>query len=110
MVVSNRNDNISFEVKELEKVSNGRKYKISIQVPMEAGWIENMNFVVEKGRETLYFKLNHAKNENGLVYFEKEIELETRAIYRYYFSCLINNQFKLVKKEEVSEVNKIIQD
>lgn len=110
MVVSNRNDNISFEVKELEKVSNGKKYKISIQVPMEAGWIENMNFVVEKGSETLYFKLNHLKNENGLVYFEKEIELETRAIYRYYFSCLINNQFKLVKKEEVSEVNKIIQD
>ena len=39
---------------------------------MSAGWIEHMNFVVEKERETLYFRLDHVKNENGIVYFEKE--------------------------------------
>lgn len=110
MTVNNRQDNISFNILPLDKTDNGKKYKIQIQVPMSSGWIEHMNFVVEKGRETLYFRLDHVKNENGIVYFEKEIELETRAIYRYYFSCLINNQLKLVKKEEHIEPHRIIQD
>ena len=63
MVVNNRQDNISFNIEPLDKTDNGRKYKIKIQVPMESGWIEHMNFVVEKGRETLYFRLDHIKNE-----------------------------------------------
>lgn len=57
MTVTNRQDNISFNILPLDKTANGKKYKIQIQVPMSSGWIENMNFVVEKGRETLYYRL-----------------------------------------------------
>ncbi len=110
MEINNRHDKISFQINELEKLENSKKYKVSIQVPMEAGWIEHMNFVVERGRETLYFRLDHKKNEDGMVYFETEVNLDTRAIYRYYFSCLINNQVKLFKNYEIVEGHRIIQD
>lgn len=63
MTVTNRHDNISFNILPLDKTSNGKKYKIQIQVPMFAGWIEHMNFVVEKWRETLYFRLDRGSTE-----------------------------------------------
>ena len=74
-----------FGVKEFENINNGKKYKVEINLPMNIGWIDYINFVVEKGCQTLYFPMKHIKNENGKAYFETYVDLETRAIYNYYF-------------------------
>lgn len=92
-------ENINFSIKEEEKTDNGIKYKVSIDLPMDIGWIEDMRFVVEKGREILAYKLKHKKNEDNRVFFEGEVDLETRAIYRYYFSYLSDGMQRFHKKE-----------
>lgn len=91
-------DNITFDIKELNKTEDGARYKIAIQVPMSMGFIERMKFIIESSNERRAFQLKHIKNENDMVYFETEIELETKAIYHYYFSFEANHNFIYFKK------------
>jgi len=88
-----------FDVKEITNIENGKKYKISVNLPMNIGWIDYINFVVEKGNQTLYFPMKHIKNENGNIYFETYVDLETRAIYNYYFDFKVNNKIKYITKD-----------
>ncbi len=90
---------INFNIQELEKTNDGAKFRVSIQVPMSIGWIERMKFIVDSSNERRAFQLKHLKNENGLVYFETEIELPTKALYHYYFSFEANHNFIYFKKE-----------
>lgn len=92
-------NNILFDITPLEKKENSNKYKINMSFPIELGWIEDVNFVIEKGNRIIPYKLKHLKNEDGKVYFEGEVELETRAIYRYYFSYLVDGITNFLKKE-----------
>lgn len=91
-------NNQNFTIEELSKIDNGAKYRISIRVPMSSGWIERMKFIIESNNERKAFQLDHLKNENGMVYFGKEIEIPTRALYHYYFSYEANGIFKYHKK------------
>jgi hypothetical protein len=77
-----------FKIKETEKLDNGCKYKIFLEVPMKDGWFEDVYFCIQKGRDLIPIKLKHKENKDAIVYFETEedIFLETRAIYQYYFS------------------------
>jgi glycosidase len=88
-----------FDVKEISNIQNGKKYKISINLPMNIGWIDYINFVVEKGNEKQYFPMKHIKNEKGNIYFETYVDLETRAIYNYYFDFKVNNKIKYITKD-----------
>ena len=85
-------NNMFFNIKPIKETDNGKKYKISIELPMSIGWIEDVNFVIEKGNETIYYKLNHKENIDNKAFFENEIDLDTRAIYRYYFSYYANGE------------------
>ena len=53
-----------FYVKEIDNIENGKKYKVEVELPMNIGWVNDINLVVEKGYEKLYFPLKHKKNEN----------------------------------------------
>lgn len=88
----------------------GKTFKISIQVPMDIGWIERMKFSVVKGREKSAFQMKHVKNENGMAYFETTVFFETRAIYYYYFSFEINGIFKYHKRVNFTGDNSITND
>ena len=88
-----------FYVEEIDNIENGKKYKISVKLPSSVGWIDYINFVVEKGKDKLYFPMKHMKNENSEVFFETIVELETRAIYNYYFDFKVNNQIKYITKD-----------
>ena len=90
-----------FDVKEVGNIENGKKYKISINLPMNTGWIDYINFVIEKGNQTLYFPMKHIKNQNNKVYFETYVDLETRATYNYYFDFKVNNKIKYVTKDSI---------
>lgn len=90
-------------IKEIENIDNGKKYKVLLELPMDIGWIDYMNFIVEKGKEKLCFPMKHIKNENNKIYFETKVDLETRAIYNYYFEFKVNNNVKYIDKD-----NKIV--
>ena len=93
--------NIIINVEPLKESDSENNYHVLIQIPTSVGWIEHMKFVVEKGNERLLFPMKHLKNENNMVFFETNINLESRAIYHYCFSCLINNQFTYIKKDNI---------
>ena len=101
---------VKFEINPILDLENGKRYHVLIKLPISIGWIENMKFIVEKGKENLSFPLKHSKNENNFVYFEGNVDLDTRAIYRYYFNCLINGENKYIKTENIVESNRIIRD
>lgn len=88
-----------YDVKEIGSIENGKKYRVSVSLPMNIGWIDYINFVVEKGNNKLYFPMKHIKNENGKAYFEVIVDLETRAIYNYYFDFKVNNSMKYITKD-----------
>lgn len=101
MVVNDRDDKIAFSIETVNKLVDGNRYKVQIAIPMEYGWIDSVNFVVEKDWETFYYPLSHQKNEDGFAYFESEIDLNTSALYRYYFQTYCNGELRLVKRENV---------
>lgn len=103
-------NNISFDMQEIEKNDFGNKYHVSIKVPMSVGWIDDMRIVFEDRGYVFGYKLKHIKNENDYVYFEGDIPLETRAIYRYYFSYYVNGFLNFHKKEDIVEKDTIIRD
>jgi len=107
-------DMIDYKIIYVKETNNGKKYHILIKLPSSIGWIEKMNFVIKKGNELLYFPLKHTKNLEDLIFFESDIELETRANYNYYFCCTINGENKIIKKGNIidnsikyDEMNKI---
>lgn len=96
------NVNYNFKVKETEKLDNGCKYKVSLELPMKDGWFEDVYFCVHKGNQFIPIRLKHKENKDGIVYFETEedIFLETRAIYKYYFSYKVDGFRRFIKKED----------
>ena len=69
----------------------GNLYNVEVVIPMDYGFIENMyiNFITGEKH-----KLKFDKCENGLVYFNSDIYLENKAIYRYFFSYNANGHYK----------------
>ena len=96
------NVNYKFRIEETEKLDNGCKYKVSLKLPMKDGWFEDVYFCVHKGNQFIPIKLKHKENKDGIVYFEteEEIFLETRAMYKYYFSYKVDGFRRFIKKED----------
>ena len=69
----------------------GNLYNVEVVIPMDYGFIDNMyiNFITGEKH-----KLKFDKCENGLVYFNSDIYLENKAIYRYFFSYNANGHYK----------------
>ena len=104
------NNNIKFNIEEIKKIDNGKQYLVTLELPIQNGWFEEVYFILKKGNDIIPYKLKHKKNENGKVIFEGEIPIETRAIYNYYFSYLQDGIRMFFKKENIVEDNRIIPD
>ena len=63
--------------------------------------------MIEKGNEKIPVKLNHKENKDGKIYFEGEVFLDTRAIYRYYFSYYKDGKLCFHKKKDLVKHNPI---
>ena len=100
---------VCFKFKEIEKIENDSKYKVTIEFPLETGWIDYINLVVETQNTSHSIPLKHLKNENNKIIFETEFYLETRAIYHYYFEYKVNNQIKYIKQNNIID-NQISKD
>ena len=101
---------VLFNIKEVDKKDNGNLYHVDICVPMSYGWIDDMRIVFEDRGYVFGYKLKHVKNEDDYVYFEGDIPLETRAIYRYYFSYYVNGFLHFHKKDNIGNVDTISRD
>ena len=85
-----RRDMVQFDVKEVEKLSNGGKYLFTVSVPQNVGWIDSMELVIDSLGYPFSHKMHHKNNDNGMVTFELEMDLETCPIYRYLFKYSVN--------------------
>ncbi len=83
---------IDFKIEKENILNDEASYKIIIKIPIEIGWIENMNFNIKTDKETTSYKMHHIKNDNKFVYFETKINLKTRALYHYDFTFKANNK------------------
>lgn len=101
---------VKYEIKPIMDLQNGKRYHILIKLPISIGWIEGMKFIVERNGNKREYPIKHSKNENYFVYFEGDVDLETCAVYRYYFTCYINNELKFIKNKNFINNNSIIRD
>ena len=95
-----------YNITPVEKHDNGNKYLIRVEVPLD-GWYDDVYFLIEKGNEKIPVKLNHKENKDGKIYFEGEVFLDTRAIYRYYFSYYKDGKLCFHKKKDIVKHNPI---
>ena len=79
-------EQIKYNIAEINTLKDGNEYEIIIQIPMELGWIENVNIIID-GK---IFPMEYFKSENSMAYFKTNLYLETKAIYHYYFSFKAN--------------------
>lgn len=96
-----------YKIRPVEEFDNGNKSLISVEVPLDRYWYDDVYFVFEKGNERIPVKLNHKENKDGKIYFEGEVFLDTRAIYRYYFSYYKDGKLCFHKKKDLVKHNPI---
>ena len=98
---------IKFKIEKKDTTNNTNQYKVTIIVPMSIGWIERMKFITQTEDERVAHQMKHIKNADGLVYFETEITLPTKALYHYYFSFEANHNFIYYKKQNKDKIKSI---
>lgn len=99
--------NIDFKIDLIEKNNDNNIYNVTINIPMNKGWIERVKFIVRDSKQEKTFQLKHIKNTEDMVVFAGEASLSTKAIYHYYFSYEINCDFQYFKKDNTTN-NKTI--
>lgn len=110
------NNEVLFNLIPTEELRDGKKYHVEIAIPTAYGFIDNVKLLVEKGNDTLCFPIHFKecrKNEKGedeKAVFETDIALDTRAIYRYYFSYTANSNLRYAKKKNLVGDSRIIRD
>ena len=95
------------QITQIAQNENGGKFKITVQIPFELGWIERVKLNVTTKWQKNVYQMQHVKNEKDMAYFETEIELSNNAIYHYCFSFEANGQFQYYKKENTSGDNSV---
>ncbi len=83
---------ISYEIKEIERNEIGANYKITIKIPMEMGYIDDVHFINENSNNKEYTKLKYKKCEDNMAIFESDKFLSTSAIYHYHFTFTANGK------------------
>lgn len=85
----------------IETLENGKRYHVSLELPMNYGWYDDVGMVVEKGSDDLFFPLKYTRSEGNMAIFESDIDLETRAVYQYHFICRVNGYLKSIKSDGI---------
>lgn len=87
---------VVFQINPIEKSDN--KFNITIKIPMNYGWIDYVYFV----SNNISYELKHNMNDDNCAIFSSEITLETKALYKYYFTFNSNNQIRYVLKDKIT--------
>lgn len=92
-------NNYKVEFKPLKKTEDGNLYEITIQIPMNLGWIEDVKFILEDGPNKQEIHMNYIDKDENMAYFQTQLYIPTKAIYHYYFTCRANGNFIYLKKK-----------
>ena len=76
-------NDIKYQIEEIETKENSVRYLVKIGIPLGVGWINHTKFFTESNSGRDAYILDHAYNEDGYAYFQKEIELPVKALYHY---------------------------
>lgn len=85
-----------------ESGGNSEKLNVSIQIPMEYGWIEHVRIVVWTFERRIEYRINYKENSETHAIFETVIELPTNPVYHYYFAYECNGFTNLFKRNGVT--------
>ena len=91
---------------------DGGKYKVTIDIPLERGWIEQekVKFHIWKFAEERIFDMYYKNKDEKYAYFETEIYLESCPLYHYYFSFEVNGEVEYLKHEYLTGHHHIIRE
>ena len=81
---------------------DGATYRVSIRLPEEKGWMENVKLYILKFGEQRIYNLRFVKRNEEYAYFETEIYLESCPLYHYYFSFEANGTLQYCKNENLT--------
>lgn len=95
--MSDNNYETKCSVVPIEKLENGQRFHVSLELPMSYGWYDDVGMVVEKGDEDLYFPLKYIRSEGNMAIFETTVDLDTWGVCYYHFICRVNGYFKNIK-------------
>lgn len=71
-----------FKISEIMKKSDSAIYNVIVKIPLNVGYIDDVNIVFDD----TYYKLRYVNKNDKYVYFIGNIELPTKAKYHYKFS------------------------
>ena len=54
---------VNFKINEIEKLEKDSKYKVTVELPLETGWIDYINLIVETQNTSYTFPLKHLKKK-----------------------------------------------
>ena len=97
------NYEVEYNLEELQRTDKGCIYKVSIKIPT-TGWIDNVDINIFDSSEVKQIPLHFKSNEDNYAYFENIIELDTKAIYRYYFTYNVNGIKRSFQKNQGKEL------
>ena len=75
-------ESVKTNINLINQKESGNDYEIVMQIPMDLGWIEDVNFIIDNNT----YHMDYLKTEDNFAYFKTNLYLETKAIYHYYFS------------------------
>lgn len=95
-------EQLDYTIKLKEKRDDGCLYKIDVVIPMKYGWLDDLFYYVKSDNVLKSFKISFDHNDEKNVHFSGDVFLETKAVYRTYFSFLGNQRrFYLTKDRQV---------
>lgn len=77
---------VEHQITPMGKWEKGEIFRIKIRIPMELGWIEQVNFWIGSKEKQTAHLLGFKRNDDMFAYFEEMVYLETKAMYLYHFS------------------------
>ena len=75
----------------IKKIDNN-KFIVSLEVPLEDKWYDDVFFNCFNSNNHYSFKLNHKENKEGSIIFENDIELPDSALYNTFINCKVDGE------------------
>ena len=94
-------NDVQIKINLLNQNNDLNNYQITIKIPMQLGWLENVQFILN-GKDN--YKMNYINQENDLAVFQTHITIPTCAIYHYCFSCEANGNLIYIKRKNHSNL------
>lgn len=95
-----KNSKFNHQLIQVGEYDGGKVYDILVWLPTKIGWISDVKFSIASTTQKKSISMEHQQNEDGIALFKaKDVRLETKAVYHYYFSFKVEGNVHYLKKE-----------